>query len=107
MKLDLVWVGVLIVSAGNVWGQTPSTMPVASQQALVNDYCSGCYNDASLEGEFFWTTIDLADPAQNAAQAEKVIRELRAGMIPSAGEARPSSADTKREPARTRGRGRP
>ena len=95
MKSVFVWVGVLIASAGSAWGQTPSPMPVASQQALVNDYCSGCHNDASLEGGFSWTTIDLADPGLNAAQAEKVIRKLRAGMMPPAGEARPSAADAK------------
>ena len=95
MKSVFVWVGLLIVSVGSAWGQTPSTMPVASQQSLVNDYCSGCHNDAIREGGFSWATIDLADPARNAEQAEKVIRKLRAGMMPPAGAIRPAVADAK------------
>lgn len=62
------------------------------RKSLVNQYCAGCHNDTSPAGSFSWTTIDLANPARNAAQAEKVIRKLRAGMIPPAGASRPDQA---------------
>ena len=61
--------------------------PVAAHQGLVNQYCAGCHNDRRKSGGFSWTAIDLADPAANAAQSEKVIRRLRAGLMPPAGRA--------------------
>src|SRR5690349_14257512 len=70
-------------------GQTNTTMSVADQQALVSKYCTGCHNDRAKVGGFSWTTIDLADPGQNVHQTEKVIRKLRAGMMPPAGRPRP------------------
>ena len=82
----------LMASTANVSGQTPATMPVASQQALVDQYCSGCHNDLESEGGFSWTSIDLANPYHNATQAEEVIRKLRAGMMPPAGQPRPASS---------------
>ena len=84
-----MWACMLMASSGVVWGQTPGPMPVASQQALVDQYCSGCHNDLESEGGFSWTSIDLANPDHNATQAEEVIRKLRAGMMPPAGQPRP------------------
>src|SRR5947209_18328859 len=78
----------LAMSSGVAFGQT-STMPIADQQALVTKYCSGCHNDRLKSGGFSWTTIDLANPAQNLHEAEKVIRNLRAGMMPPSGRPRP------------------
>src|SRR5215467_4712765 len=73
------------------FGQT-TTMSVADQQALVAKYCAGCHNDKAKAGGFSWTTIDLSDPAQNTHQTEKVIRKLRAGMMPPSGKPRPDRA---------------
>jgi hypothetical protein len=84
-----MWACMLMASSGVVWGQTPGPIPVAAQQALVDQYCSGCHNDLESEGGFSWTSIDLANPDHNATQAEEVIRKLRAGMMPPAGQPRP------------------
>jgi hypothetical protein len=43
-------------------------------------------------GGFSWTDLDIAHPDANTQQAEKVIRKLRAGMMPPSGQPRPSSA---------------
>ena len=68
------------------------SMPMTAQKELVTQYCSGCHNDKVKAGGFSWARIDLAHPDQNAAQTEKVIRKLRAGMMPPAGAPRPDAA---------------
>jgi hypothetical protein len=60
-------------------------MPVPAQQALVSRYCAGCHNDKLKSGGFSFTKLDLAHPELNADQAERVIRKLRAGMMPPIG----------------------
>jgi len=83
------------IFAGTLPGQTPGTMPVASQRALVDKYCAGCHNDKLKTGGFSFTQIDLAHPNLSGEQAEKVIRKLRAGMMPPAGLPRPDVATTR------------
>src|SRR5689334_13103802 len=92
MRSVFVGFTVGLLSVAVAFGQTPRPAAAASQQALVNKYCAGCHNDKSKAGGFSWTTVDLADPARNAAQVERVIRKLRAGMMPPAGMPRPDSA---------------
>src|SRR5579883_1264729 len=84
----------LAIALASCWtyAQTAETLPVPAQQALVNQYCTGCHNDKLKSGGFSWTTIDLAHPAQNAERAEQVIRFLRAGMMPPPGIPRPDLA---------------
>jgi cytochrome c551/c552 len=83
MKALLVW----SVSAVAVFAQPP--------RALVNQYCLGCHNDKLNSGGFSWTKLDLAHPEQNADQAEKVIRKVRAGLMPPPGLPRPDAATMK------------
>jgi cytochrome c551/c552 len=63
--------------------------------ALVNQYCAGCHNDKLKTGNFSWSQIDLAHPERNADEAEKVIRKVRAGLMPPAGMPRPDAATMK------------
>ena len=64
---------------------------IDSQRALVNQYCAGCHNDKLKSGGFSWTEVDLAQPERDAARIEKVIRKVRAGMMPPAGSPRPDA----------------
>jgi len=91
MKVILA-AGVLVASAVSLLAQAPGTLPVASQQALVNQYCVMCHNDKVKSGGFSWTKLDLAHPEKNVQQAEKVILKLRAGMMPPSGMPRPAAA---------------
>jgi hypothetical protein len=75
----------------SISAQTGMTLSVESQRDLVNQYCAGCHNDRLKSGGFSWTTVDLAHPEQNAAQMERVIRKVRAGMMPPAGARRPDA----------------
>jgi hypothetical protein len=59
---------------------------------LVNQYCLGCHNDKLKSGGFSWSQLDLVHPEQNAEQAEKVIRKLRAGLMPPPGMPRDAAA---------------
>jgi hypothetical protein len=61
-----------------------------TQETLVDRYCTGCHNQEDWAGSL---TLDDLDPAQAAHDAEvweKVLRKLQAGMMPPAGEPRPS-----------------
>jgi cytochrome c551/c552 len=69
------------VSAAALCAQTPNT----PSRAIVNQYCLGCHNDKLKSGGFSWTKLDLAHPEENAEQAEKVIRKVRAGLMPPPG----------------------
>jgi hypothetical protein len=68
---------------------------VEAQRTIVGQYCAGCHNDNLKSGGFSFTEIDIAHPEQNAERAEKVIRKLRAGMMPPPGAKRPDAAALK------------
>src|SRR5215813_10662303 len=66
-----------------------TTMTVDAQNALVAQYCATCHNDKTRSGGMTLTSLNLARPDQNPDLAEKVIRKLRAGMMPPPGAKRP------------------
>ena len=86
---SLLLAALLAVSSA---AQTPAPMSATSQQALVKQYCQGCHNDRLKTGGFSFASIDLAHSDLNADQAEKIIRKVRAGMMPPAGLPRPDRA---------------
>ena len=74
-------------------GQSKSVpMSPASQRALLDQYCVSCHNQKTKIGGLALDTIDLSRPADHAETLEKVIRKLRAGMMPPAGSKRPDPA---------------
>src|SRR5262245_1349030 len=86
----------LIVAGSVAMAQRPgsgptsvTTMPVDAQNALVAQYCATCHNDKTRSGGMTLTSLNLAHPDQNPELAEKVIRKLRAGMMPPPGAKRP------------------
>jgi hypothetical protein len=89
-RLSYLWLAALLAVPGAA--ETPGLLPVAAQQALVKQYCAGCHNDRLKSGGFSFSKVDLARPEQNSEQSEKVIRKLRAGMMPPAGMPRPARA---------------
>jgi hypothetical protein len=64
-------------------------LPVERQRALADEYCAGCHNDVDLKGNMSLDAFDFAHPERQAALAEKIVRKLRAGMMPPAGRDRP------------------
>ncbi len=89
MKLALSALS-LLLAAGPSPAQTIT--PVPGQRALVNQFCVACHNDKLSSSGFSWTKLDLAHPEQDSDLAERVIRKLRAGLMPPAGAPRPNAA---------------
>ena len=68
-----------------------TTLPVSEQNALVKQYCTTCHNDRAKAGGLSLASFDTAAATEHAEVAEKVIRKLRAGMMPPAGARRPDA----------------
>jgi hypothetical protein len=58
--------------------------------AVVRQYCVVCHNDQALTGNLTLQAFDVAVAATQAPTAEKMIRKLRAGMMPPPGMPRPA-----------------
>src|SRR5262249_11818063 len=103
--LGMICIAALCVLAGSslhlaqrasTAGSAASTaMSVESQNALVTQYCTSCHNDKARSGGMTLTNLNLAHPDQNVELAEKVIRKLRAGMMPPPGAKRPDVETSK------------
>src|SRR5580704_5135453 len=70
-------------------GQTP---PLAAQRAVLDQYCVTCHNQRLKTAGLQLDKMDLAHVGDQAEAWEKVIRKLRAGMMPPQGLPRPNPA---------------
>ena len=70
----------------------PRAAEPSSHAALVKTYCVTCHNDRTRSGELSLEHADLTDIPPHAELWEKVIRKVRAGMMPPAGMPRPDVA---------------
>ncbi len=61
----------------------------AEQTAIVTQYCATCHSDRGKAGGISLAAFDAAKIEDNGALTEKMIRKLRAGMMPPAGSRRP------------------
>jgi len=59
---------------------------------VVSEYCLVCHSDTGKAGGLTLESFDVAHPEQNAEVAEKMIRKLRAGMMPPFYAMRPDAA---------------
>ncbi len=69
-------------------GAPPLAPPAANE--VIEKYCLRCHNDKRLRGNMSLEQFDAEAPERDAELAEKMIRKLRAGMMPPAGARRPS-----------------
>ena len=76
--------------------QTPPTAtnptPVEAAQTLVSGSCVTCHNDRMTSGGLSLHGFTVASAAQQLETAEKMIRKLRAGLMPPAGSKRPADS---------------
>jgi Protein of unknown function (DUF1592)/Protein of unknown function (DUF1588)/Protein of unknown function (DUF1585)/Protein of unknown function (DUF1587)/Protein of unknown function (DUF1595) len=70
----------------------PETATGAAQTAVVKQYCTPCHNDRGKAGGLSLASFNVAEVHTNAVVGEKMIRKLRAGMMPPAGAKRPEPA---------------
>ena len=59
---------------------------------VVREYCVRCHNDRRLLGGMSLERFDAADATASAELAERMIRKLRAGMMPPPGVRRPEES---------------
>ncbi len=59
---------------------------------LIQDYCVDCHNDIMRAGSQSFETFTIAETVTHAAMAEKMVRKLRAGMMPPPGTTPPDAA---------------
>jgi hypothetical protein len=72
----------------------PGSVPLSAdaQTAVVKQFCTPCHNDKAKIGGLTLAAFDAANASGDAIVAEKIIRKLRAGMMPPAGVKRPDGA---------------
>jgi hypothetical protein len=69
-----------------------TVLSVDAQRALIGEYCVTCHDDDKKKGEL---SLEAFDPGRAPAQAEvaeKMVRKLRAAMMPPAGAERPDAS---------------
>ncbi|HJR71480.1 MAG TPA: DUF1592 domain-containing protein [Gammaproteobacteria bacterium] len=64
---------------------------LAEHGATVARYCTSCHDDAERTAELSLESLPLTAVAAHPAEWEKVVRKLRAGMMPPVGEPRPAA----------------
>jgi cytochrome c551/c552 len=64
----------------------------SAQQAVLNQYCITCHNEKTKTAGLMLDKLDYAHPGPNAEIWEKVVRKVRAGMMPPGGAPRPDRA---------------
>ncbi len=86
---------VVAVESRTAAQQQPSSSPtpaLSPQRALINQYCVACHNQRLKTAGLMLDGLDLVEVRGHAAEWEKVVRKLRAGMMPPAGSRRPDRA---------------
>ena len=67
-------------------------MSPASGRALMDKYCMDCHNYTDYAGGLEFEVFDPGSADSEAQTTEKMLRKLRAGMMPPAGKPRPDAA---------------
>jgi len=67
-------------------------LAIDAQSALVKQYCVTCHNDKGKAGGLSLAAFDPSHIVDNTIVTEKMVRKLRAGMMPPAGARRPDEA---------------
>ena len=65
------------------------SIPSDPETALVGQYCAGCHSERGKSGGLSLASFVVGEAPQHADVAEKMIRKLRAGMMPPPGARRP------------------
>jgi mono/diheme cytochrome c family protein len=77
-------------AGGTAAAPAPATAN-AEPRALVDRYCLTCHNARQKTGGLVLQDLDLADLAAHSDTWEKVIKKVRAGMMPPPGRPRPDN----------------
>jgi mono/diheme cytochrome c family protein len=111
MKRVLIAAGVIWLTTLGLTAQSRAARPAAAAPAparaaaadqgaaqtdlatqTIKQYCAGCHSDRGKAGDLSLADFDAARASEHPETAEKIIRKLRAGMMPPAGSRRPDEA---------------
>ena len=84
------WGGIAVFVA--VMAQAQTAPSPVSQRAVLYQYCVTCHNEKLKTAGLMLDKLDLAHIGEHAEEWEKVVRKLRAGMMPPSGLPRPDAA---------------
>jgi hypothetical protein len=70
----------------------PHDLSVAAEQHLLDQYCRVCHNFDDWAGGVDFETFDPSQPWLDPRLTERMLRKLRAGMMPPVGKPRPDIA---------------
>ncbi len=70
----------------------PSALAAQDHTAVIKQYCTGCHSERGKAGGLSLVDFDVAKAGANSDVAERMIRKLRAGMMPPSGARRPDEA---------------
>src|SRR5579885_1767845 len=92
--IHLVRAGYFLTSLALLAAATAQTTPADStaQRALLDRYCVTCHNARLKTANLMLDRLDLTHLGEHAEIGEKVVRKLRAGMMPPTGKPRPDRA---------------
>src|SRR5713226_2826410 len=100
----MAWAGIVLAATAHVGArdqqsaassqQTPlqastTAASVPPQRALLNRYCVGCHNQRTKSGNLALDDLDVTNVGAQPQTWEKVVRKVRAGMMPPIGRPRP------------------
>ena len=88
----------IAISGGSfLWAasqEPPASAPSSAEhRAMIQRYCFTCHNERLKTANLLLDTMNVEDPAEDAATWEKVVRKLRGRQMPPAGMPRPDEAD--------------
>src|SRR5499427_5169135 len=78
--------------AGVATSIAPSAADPATQRAIINQYCVPCHNARLKTAGLLLDQLDLDHLASHPDIGEKVVRKLRAGLMPPTNNRRPDAA---------------
>src|SRR5205807_9561594 len=82
----------LLLATATALAQTSDKRAVEIHNTL-EQYCFDCHNKSARSGGLSLEGLDTAKLGDRAETWEKVVRKLRAGMMPPVGSPRPDPAD--------------
>ncbi len=72
--------------------QAAGVADASAQRAVVNQYCVTCHNARLKRGDLVLEQVDFSTLGQHPDLGEKIVRKLRAGLMPPSGNRRPDAA---------------
>ena len=65
---------------------------VTAQRKMLDQYCVGCHNEDDRVADLLLDKLDIAHLGDHGELGEKIVRKLRAGLMPPSGMPRPTPA---------------